>query len=277
MQPVAILRAHTQRTTVHEVRCGLGPGDRPYPERHEGWCVALVRRGTFTYRAHDTRRARELRPGWLLLGRDGAEFECSHTTSTGDDCIAIKVDAALLDDVRASLPLGGRDPFPRSVLPPVPRVVGAVESADRALRAGKPYDADALSMAVVEAVLRACGAEAPRVREPSSRDHERVEAAIAAIDERPEESWALGDLSALVGASSFHFARAFRTLVGTTPHRYVVSARLRRAALLLLETRRPVTDIAFDVGFGDLSNFIHSFRREMGVTPRDFRARPTLA
>ena len=83
----------------------------------------------------------------------------------------------------------------------------------------------------------------------------------------------LGDLAALVGASPFHFARAFRAIVGAPPHRYLVAARLRRAALLLLETQRPVTDVAYEVGFGDLSNFVHAFRREMGASPREFRTR----
>jgi AraC-like DNA-binding protein len=96
---------------------------------------------------------------------------------------------------------------------------------------------------------------------------------LDAIDAQPDAAWALGDLARHVGASPFHFARAFRAIVGTTPHRYIVAARLRRAALLLLDTRRKITDIAFDVGFGDLSNFVHTFHREMGATPRDFRAR----
>jgi len=256
------------------VRCGLGPDDKPYPERHHGWCIALVRRGAFAYRGAD--RIRELRAGWLLLGRDGVEFECSHPACGGDDCTAIHIDGALLEDVRAATPLGGRDPFPVSVLPPVPRVAGELAAADRALRAGATIDTDALAMTVVAAVLRACGAEPPRAREPSRRDRERVAAALDAIDARPDEPWPLGELAALVDASPFHFARAFRAIVGTTPHRYLIAARLRRAAMLLLDTRRPVTTIAYEVGFGDLSNFVHTFRREMGATPRDYRSRGSL-
>ena len=112
-----------------------------------------------------------------------------------------------------------------------------------------------------------------RTRAPSRRDRDHVAAALDAIEASPDETWALADLAELVGSSPFHFARAFRAITGTTPHRYVVSARLRRAAALLLETRQRISDIAFDVGFGDLSNFVHTFRREMGVTPREFRRR----
>ena len=48
-------------------------------------------------------------------------------------------------------------------------------------------------------------------------------------------------------------------------------ARLRHAARLLAEDGRSITDIAFDIGFGDLSNFVRTFHRAAGVSPRRFR------
>jgi len=56
-----------------------------------------------------------------------------------------------------------------------------------------------------------------------------------------------------------------------TPHQYLVRSRLRRAARLLAEPDRAVTDIAMDVGFNDLSNFVRTFHRAAGVSPRGFR------
>ena len=56
-----------------------------------------------------------------------------------------------------------------------------------------------------------------------------------------------------------------------TPHQYLVQCRLRRAARLLAEPGRSITDIAYDVGFGDLSNFVRSFRRAAGLSPGAFR------
>ena len=47
--------------------------------------------------------------------------------------------------------------------------------------------------------------------------------------------------------------------------------RLRHAARLLAEEERPITDVAFEVGFADLSNFIRTFHRAAGVSPRDYR------
>jgi len=56
-----------------------------------------------------------------------------------------------------------------------------------------------------------------------------------------------------------------------TPHQYLVRSRLRRAARQLAEDDKPVTDVAYDVGFGDLSNFVRTFHRAAGVSPLKFR------
>jgi AraC family transcriptional regulator len=56
-----------------------------------------------------------------------------------------------------------------------------------------------------------------------------------------------------------------------TPHQYLVRSRLRHAARLLADEERPITDVALDVGFADLSNFVRTFHRAARVSPRDFR------
>ncbi|APR76027.1 Transcriptional regulator, AraC family protein [Minicystis rosea] len=271
--PTSTLRAQSARVTLWDVRCNLGPGDAPFPERHGSWTIAVVRRGAFSYRAHDERRPRELREGWLLLGRMDAEFECAHPTCTGDDCTSLTIDTALLEDARREVRLAAPGLLPTSVLPPVPRVAGVVATARSALTSGAAIDPDALAMEAITAVLGAYGAERAASRAPSARDAERVRAALDLIDAHCADPWPLAELADRVGASPFHFARAFRAIVGTSPHRYLVDARVRRAAALLLDTRRRATDVALDVGFGDLSNFVHTFHDRMGMTPRDFRAR----
>jgi len=81
----------------------------------------------------------------------------------------------------------------------------------------------------------------------------------------------LDDAASVVGLSPFHFLRLFKRVLGVTPHQYLVRSRLRHAARLLSEGKQSITEIAFDIGFGDLSNFVRSFHRAAGVSPRDFR------
>jgi AraC-like DNA-binding protein len=97
-----------------------------------------------------------------------------------------------------------------------------------------------------------------------------VDAAIW-IDAHAHEDVGLERAAREVGLSPFYFLRLFARVLGVTPHQYLVRARLRRAARLLCEEERSVTDVAFDVGFGDLSNFVRTFRRAAGVSPLGFR------
>jgi AraC family transcriptional regulator len=82
----------------------------------------------------------------------------------------------------------------------------------------------------------------------------------------------LTDLAALAGLSRYHFLRTFKRVAGITPHQWLIRTRLREAARRCAENDAPITEIAYDVGFDDLSNFIRSFRAEFGCSPRAYRA-----
>ena len=102
-------------------------------------------------------------------------------------------------------------------------------------------------------------------------DRRRAVMAALWIDAHAGDPIDLESAAAEAGLSPFHFLRLFARVLGVTPHQYLVRSRLRRAARLLAEMPRSVTDIAYDVGFGDLSNFVRSFHRAAGVSPRGFR------
>jgi AraC-like DNA-binding protein len=104
-------------------------------------------------------------------------------------------------------------------------------------------------------------------------DRERAHAAAQLIERRFDEALDLHTLAAEVATSPFHFLRSFRQELGLTPHQYLVRTRLRHAVRQLATTDRPVTAIALAVGFGDLTNFIRTFRAHVGETPSTFRRR----
>lgn len=72
--------------------------------------------------------------------------------------------------------------------------------------------------------------------------------------------------------SPFHFLRMFRQSTGTTPHRYVIDVRMRRAAEMLQRTDRPVSHVAAACGYQSPGHFAAAFRRHFGTTPASFRA-----
>jgi len=261
-----------ESTCLSDIACSLGRRDRPYPEQHTSeWTIALVRRGAFTYRSQATDRRHGMRAGWLLLGAPDVTFECSHEHDGGDDCTALSLAPHLLEDASRAAGRDGAKLLASAVaLPPLPQVDALLERARR-----RPStDLDELGCLVTELLLaRVSGA--PLASAPQNAAHvERVRAAMSCVELRCHEPLSLAQLARDAGLSSFHFLRIFRQVTGVTPHQYLVGARVRLAARLLLDTSRSVTEIAYDSGFNDLSNFMRTFRRAVGETPRDYRRHP---
>ena len=72
--------------------------------------------------------------------------------------------------------------------------------------------------------------------------------------------------------SPAHFSREFRRAFGESPHRYLQTRRLERAAALLRTTDRSVADICLTVGLRSIGSFTTSFRDAYGMTPTQYRA-----
>jgi transcriptional regulator GlxA family with amidase domain len=80
-------------------------------------------------------------------------------------------------------------------------------------------------------------------------------------------------LARIACVSDAHFIRTLRATFGETPHRYLQRRRVERAGFLLRATRRSVTDICYDVGFGSLGTFSRTFHEIIGETPSTYRRR----
>jgi AraC-like DNA-binding protein len=92
-------------------------------------------------------------------------------------------------------------------------------------------------------------------------------------DARYFEPLGVDDMAAAAGLSRAHFSREFRRAFGDSPHAYLLTRRLERAAALLRNTDRSVTDICFSVGLQSLGSFTTSFTRTYGVSPTRYRAK----
>jgi AraC-like DNA-binding protein len=93
-----------------------------------------------------------------------------------------------------------------------------------------------------------------------------------AIDARYAEPLDVPALARAARLSQAHFSREFRRAFGETPHQYLLTRRLERAAALLRSSDRSVTEICFLVGLRSLGSFTTSFRRTYGMTPTAYRA-----
>jgi AraC-like DNA-binding protein len=91
-------------------------------------------------------------------------------------------------------------------------------------------------------------------------------------DARYFEPLGVDDLARAAGLSRAHFSREFRRAFGESPHAYLLTRRLERAAALLRITDRSVADICFSVGLQSVGSFTTSFTRAYGLSPTAYRA-----
>jgi AraC-like DNA-binding protein len=91
-------------------------------------------------------------------------------------------------------------------------------------------------------------------------------------DARYAQRLDVDDLARAAGLSRAHFSREFKQAFGVSPHAYLLTRRLERAASLLRVTDRSVTEVCMDVGLQSLGSFTTSFKRMFGKTPTEYRA-----
>lgn len=104
-----------------------------------------------------------------------------------------------------------------------------------------------------------------------TRTEDRINRCQEYIFERLGQPFHLDDVAAHMSMSPSAFSRYFKRVMGKTFSRFVNELRVGQACRALIETDRPVAEIAFESGFNNLSNFNRRFRELRGVSPRQFR------
>jgi AraC family transcriptional regulator len=260
---IATTVLHRGPITVFDHRCGAGPTDTPFVERHEEFCLAYVRAGSFCCRTRG--RSFELVPGSVLVGHPGDEFVCTHEHHTdGDECLSFQLSPRIVDEI------GGKAAWQSGGVPPLAELVVLGELAQASAERRTDVGLDEVGLALAARLVDAFGGRPP-APDPGARDRRRAVEAARWLDERSHEPIDLDAAAGASGLSPFHFLRSFSRVLGVTPHQHLVRCRLRHAARLLAGGASSVTDVAYDVGFGDLSNFVRTFHRAAGVSPGRFR------
>jgi AraC family transcriptional regulator len=266
---LAVQTLHHGAVRVIEYLCDAGPLAPPAHEVFNDWTLAVVRRGSFGCRCRGQRF--QLVPGSLLVGRPGDAFVCTHDHhERGDECVSFHFAPELID----TLPT--RD-WTSGALPPLAPLACLGQLAQAAIDGRSDIALDEVGLALAQRYLRTAGDGQRRAapRAVSAADERRAVSAALWIDAHSAEPLALEQMAREAGCSPFHFLRVFGAVLDVTPHQYLVRCRVRKAAALLVEQlERAVTEIALDVGFADLSNFVRSFRRATGLAPRAWRLAP---
>src|SRR5215469_1691912 len=252
------------RLTVSDFRCTAVPGEKPFAELHRCHSISFVRKGSFGY--HSRGRSHDLVAGSFLIGSPGTEFACTHDHVCGDECLSFFFEPELIETI------GDRaEAWQVGAAPPLAELMVLGELAQAAADGESDIGLDEVGHLLAQRFVEVISGEIKKPPKVTARDRRRAVEAALWIDAHSHREIELEDIARQAGVSPFHFLRSFSSVLGVTPHQYLVRSRLRRAARHLTEDDKPVTDVAYDVGFNDLSNFVRTFHRAAGVSPLKFR------
>jgi len=248
---------------VQDIICTCGPHDREAEERTATSSLALILSGSFVVR--DQHGTSLLSEGSYLLVNAGHCFACSHHHGEGDRCLSFRFAPELF--ARIAHDAGARPAFAHNRLPPLRDLSGITARARQGL--GRP---EIMEEVAVDLAGTAVGLAGRARRAPSPvQHHGRLTEVLRYMAAHSAAPHKLAGLAGMARMSPYHFLRTFRAVTGVTPHQWLLRARLRDAAERLAASKTPVTSVALDVGFDDLSNFTRTFRAEFGASPREYR------
>jgi AraC family transcriptional regulator len=252
--------------SVVDRRCEAGPADRPFAQQHEDHSLSYVRSGSFGYRARG--ESFQLVAGSILVGHPGDEYVCTHDhgDAAGDRCLSFHLAPELVETIGARVAV-----WRVGCLPPLSELMVLGELAQAVAMGRSDLGLDEVGLLLTARFIGVVSSRRRAVCTVSPRDRRRAVDAALWMNAHAHEPIDLDGAARVAGLSPFHFLRVFARVLGVTPHQYLVRARLRHAARLLADDTHPVTDVALDVGFADLSNFVRTFRRAAGVSPGGFR------
>lgn len=198
--------------------------------------------------------------GWMLPA--GSNGFCEYDDAL--EFVLVSVDQSILSELEAPDDLA------------FDAVVGTLDPLllNLCLNAGP---SDAKSTLYKESMDRALAAQVLQLVKPRPNWHRgiddpRLRRVLDYIHDNLGSDLSLTSMAELAAMSGTHFAKAFKKSVGSSPLQYVIAQRLELASILLRTTKLGVAEIAWRVGYQDLSRFGQHFKRRFGATPAAFRA-----
>lgn len=215
------------------------------------------------------------RPGTLWLCPIGVVEDSIRITDDLSRILHMYIGSDVFDDVARSASRGAspqniaykadvEDEFVRQVACRINAELEEESSAGRFL-------VDSLARSVAAHLVSKYGGELPREGASLSIEKIKLRRVIDYINDNIDADISVAELSDIACLSRHHFARAFRTAVGTPPHRFISALRLQRAKDMLSDTGASLAEIAYSCRFSSQSTFTRAFRKHVGVSPGEYR------
>jgi len=242
-------------------RAWFAPGLRLEPHAHATPSIAFVLRGG--WEGELDRRASNLGQGDTVLVTPAGARHWNAFVPVETEALVVEVQPgpSRISEVYGSLLSEPATIHQRGLAGLAARIAAELRAPD----AHSPFLSEGLALELFATVGRAADAERGTSPPPW------LERARECLHGGLSETWTLEALSRVAGVQLHRLVRGFRRHLRTTPAEYLRQLRVDAARRLLLETERPIADIALETGFTDQSHLTRVFRRILGETPAAFR------
>lgn len=127
---------------------------------------------------------------------------------------------------------------------------------------------DGLVFELVDCMVKKATLNQPDANSTAKKFHlPIIERAKEFIHQQFHNDFSLFDLSSFACASPFHFSRLFKRYTSVSPHQYVLNVRLKHSEMLLKNTSKSITDIAYQCGFNNAEYFATAFKQKYSLSP----------
>jgi AraC-like DNA-binding protein len=235
---------------------------------HDYFAIGAIVEGlqTFSYR-----RERHITPlRGLFLLNPGEPHDGEAATAAGFTYRVIYPEPEMMQQVAAEIAGHSRDvPLFSDAVISDPPLVDAFCRIHAALeREGSALEQQSRMLMLLAALITRHADPRPRVR-PVGQERREVARVRRYLEERYDQEITLVELGQVAGLSSYYLVRVFHREVGLPPHAYLESVRIRRAQDLLA-AGCPIVDAAYATGFSSQSHLTNTFKRFIGVTPKQY-------
>lgn len=253
------------------------------PEYSQSFCISFVRKGNFLFNVF--RHSLDSYSGCVLITKPGYERTVTHTHAIPDECTIFDFKTGFFKEL---LEHYGRNKFfaDKDLDSTLIKTNAETEFLHFHIvrlvltQSGSKLQIDNMVMEMIQKILSNITDYKPdsRINTRLKKNHlVTIERAKEYIAGHFTEDISLTEIAAHCFVSPFHFSRLFKTFTSDSPHKFLLTIRLKHAELLLRSTAQPVADIAFLSGFNSIEYFTAAFKQKYKCPPAAYRQAKVMA
>lgn len=272
-----VVSQHLFSSDFYEIKalsCDFSQDKAPLQGYNDCFCFMLVKTGGVQFEV--SKQSFDLHTGHVLIDKPNYEYRMKTTSA---QCTVLNFSNDFYLCLLEELKLGCAGFFAkRNALTQLLKADPVIEYLHHQLLQ-YPYlsqiELDGLVFELVDCMVKKALVQLPDATTDAPKKFHLpiIERAKEYIQQNFHTDFSLFDLSNFACASPFHFSRLFKRYTSVSPHQYVLNVRLKHSEMLLKNTNKPITEIAFECGFNNADYFATAFKQKYGLSPSMYRQR----